>query len=86
VQSGQPPMAEAEELSDEQRTMETVMLGMRLATGLPAAAFDSAIVTELRGQGLVSEGEQLVLTERGRLLADAVIRALLAGPQTSEVA
>jgi putative oxygen-independent coproporphyrinogen III oxidase len=86
VQSGQPPMAEAEELSDEQRTMETVMLGMRLATGLPAAAFDSAIVTELRGQGLVSEGEQLVLTERGRLLADAVIRALLAGPQTSGVA
>ncbi len=86
VHSGQTPMAEAEELSDEQRTMETVMLGMRLATGLPAAAFDSAIVTELRDQDLVSEGEQLVLTERGRLLADAVIRALLAGPQTSGVA
>jgi len=79
VWSGDSPAAESETLTDEQRLTEAVMLGMRLRTGLPNAAFDAAIVQALRVQGLIDAGERLVLTRKGRLLADAVIRALLSG-------
>jgi oxygen-independent coproporphyrinogen-3 oxidase len=60
------------------------MLAVRLAEGLDAADLDSAGRAEL--PGLVARGlleataaarERVVLTRDGRLLADAVVRALL---------
>lgn len=81
--SGRPPEDGRETLTDEQRHVERIMLGLRLADGLPveavsASAFDRA--REQAADGLLDlcaldEG-RLVLTARGRLLADAVIRAL----------
>ena len=68
----------------EQRHTERVMLGLRLAEGLPVDALDAASVPRaeqyaveglLDGQ-LLSAG-RLVLTDRGRLLADAVVRTLI---------
>ena len=79
VQSGTSPIHEAEELSDEQRLTEAVMLGMRLRTGLSSTAFDPATVADLRSTGLLDQGDRITLTRKGRLLADAVIRALLSG-------
>lgn len=77
VRSGRAAADETEELTGEQQFTEAVMLKMRLNTGLPRSACDDGIVRELITQGLICDAETVVLTRRGRLLADAVIRALL---------
>jgi coproporphyrinogen III oxidase-like Fe-S oxidoreductase len=54
---------------------------VRLRDGLPGSARDATgrrAVAELGERGLVElAAERLVLTDRGRLLADAVVRDLL---------
>ncbi|MFC4001390.1 radical SAM family heme chaperone HemW [Prauserella oleivorans] len=80
-----PPVAGHEVLSDDDRHLERVLLELRLAEGLPLAALDAAGVREAHAavaDGLLSadalaEG-RAVLTDRGRLLADAVVRRLVA--------
>ena len=61
--------------------MERVLLEVRLRDGLPREVLDpggEAAVPGLVGRGLVvEEGDRLVLTRPGRLLADAVVRDLL---------
>ncbi len=65
-------------VTPEQRHVERVMLGLRLAEGMPAAHLDAAIVADLVDDGLVRPaGDRVVLTYRGRLLADAVVRRLV---------
>lgn len=75
------PVADFERLDAHARHIENVLLGIRLRTGLPISALteterlraDAAVQT-----GLVTfSGERYVLTDRGRLLADAVVRDLL---------
>jgi oxygen-independent coproporphyrinogen-3 oxidase len=63
------------------RHLEDVMLGIRLRSGLAVAALTD---TELdRADRAVTDGtlvrcgQRLMLTDRGRLLADAVVRDLL---------
>ena len=84
VQAGDP-VAGREQVSDHDRHVELVMLGLRLAEGLPLAALGE--VEQQRVPGLVADGlldeealadRRVVLTLRGRLLADGVIRTLLA--------
>jgi putative oxygen-independent coproporphyrinogen III oxidase len=83
--------AQARELLDpQQRYAERVLLGVRLADGLPLAELDDpgrAAVAGLIGRGLLDGAAALgadggsrrvVLTRTGRLLADAVVRELLA--------
>ena len=79
------PVAGRESVSDRDRHVELVMLGLRLAEGLPLAALGD--VEQQRVPGLVADGlldeealadRRVVLTLRGRLLADGVIRDLLA--------
>ena len=69
-----------EVLDDEQRRTEQVMLAVRLAEGMPIS--HRHLADELAGEGLVEAGAlqsgRLVLTRQGRLLADSVIRRLLA--------
>lgn len=62
-----------------------MLLAVRLRDGLPAEALDAAGRAALPAQveaGLVEPGPldhgRIVLTLRGRLLADAVVRDLLA--------
>ena len=74
------PEEGSETLTDDDVRTEQVMLGIRLAEGIPVP--DTVAVTDLRDRGLVdraclAEG-RLVLTRDGRLMADAVARALLA--------
>jgi oxygen-independent coproporphyrinogen-3 oxidase len=58
------------------------MLRMRLRSGLPRPVLTGAENTRADtavADGLLhAEGDRLVLTDRGRLLADAVIRDVLA--------
>jgi oxygen-independent coproporphyrinogen-3 oxidase len=83
--SGTPPEAGKDEPDAAGRAVERVMLGIRLAEGLPTKQLPAggrAAVAGLIADGLVDGPSalrgRLVLTLRGRLLADAVTRALIA--------
>jgi putative oxygen-independent coproporphyrinogen III oxidase len=80
------PAQAREVLDDETRRVERVLLESRLATGLPCAVLEPrarAGLPALREEGLVrlepdaATAERLVLTRRGRLLADLVVQRLL---------
>jgi oxygen-independent coproporphyrinogen-3 oxidase len=64
----------------DQRT-ERILLEIRLVEGLPVSALEAsgrAQVARMVADGLVElAAERLVLTQRGRLLADAVVRDLV---------
>ena len=74
-------------LDDEQRYDERVLLGVRLVDGLPVGDLDPGrreAVAGLVADGLVDgtaalRDRRVVLTRRGRLLADTVVHRLLAG-------
>ena len=78
---GSSPAQAREVLEAYDRRVERVMLELRLATGLPLDVLTGSErfrVPALAASGLAIESsERLVLTLRGRLLADAVIRDLL---------
>jgi oxygen-independent coproporphyrinogen-3 oxidase len=77
VRAGELPIAGRETLDAGQRALERTLLGLRLREGLPVAGFDSGAVADLRADGLLrDEGDRIVLTLRGRRLADGVVRAL----------
>jgi oxygen-independent coproporphyrinogen-3 oxidase len=86
LNSGQSPAAGRELLTDEQRYDERVLLAVRLVDGLPVDDLLPAgrqAVAGLIADGLVDGGAAMreravVLTLRGRLLADTVVRRLLA--------
>ncbi|MDN5930734.1 MAG: radical SAM family heme chaperone HemW [Pseudonocardia sp.] len=71
-----------EELTDAERHTERVMLRLRLSSGLPLDLLDDAgraAAARASADGLLTElGDRVVLTRRGRLLADGVVHALLA--------
>ena len=81
VALGGLPAAGWEALTAEDRYLERVMLTIRLRTGLPLAELEPAaapVVEEIVADGLgVRERDHLVLTDRGRLLADALVRRLV---------
>ncbi|GAB3285424.1 radical SAM family heme chaperone HemW [Sinomonas notoginsengisoli] len=81
---GASPAAGRETLDGATRHVERVLLTIRLATGLATADLDPAGRAAVAGliadglvEGLAALRGRLVLTLRGRLLADAVVRRLL---------
>jgi oxygen-independent coproporphyrinogen-3 oxidase len=82
---GLSPEAGREVLTAAQRHTEQVMLRLRLAEGLPLAGLDRSerdAVARAAADGLLDPAAldtgRAVLTRRGRLLADAVVRDVLA--------
>ncbi len=80
--AGESPAAAREVLSDGDRATETVLLGIRLAEGLPVAALGAearAELVALENEGLIERSRpgRVVVTRRGRLLADALVRRLV---------
>jgi oxygen-independent coproporphyrinogen-3 oxidase len=81
--AGTSPAAGREVLGDDDRRVERVLLELRLSTGLPLDVLDpdgqaeakAAAADGLLDQTALDEGH-CVLTDRGRLLADAVVRRL----------
>ena len=81
---GGSPAADREVLTADQVQAEAVMLGVRLAEGMPVSAIpveSRTAAAALVGRGLL-DGEALLvgriqLTDSGRLLADGVVRELL---------
>ncbi|WP_040789598.1 radical SAM family heme chaperone HemW [Nocardia paucivorans] len=82
VARGGLPAAGWEALTDADRYLERVMLALRLRTGLPLGDLDAtgaAAAEQVVADGLATISEErLILTDRGRLLADGVVRRLLA--------
>jgi oxygen-independent coproporphyrinogen-3 oxidase len=76
------PVAGFEQLTAGQRHTEDVLLRIRLRQGLSPALLDDAererAAVAVEDGLLTTDGERLVLTDRGRLLADGVVRMLLA--------
>jgi oxygen-independent coproporphyrinogen-3 oxidase len=83
--AGESPEAGREELTTDERATERVMLRLRLASGLSLDLLDAAgraaaaqaVADGLLDPAALADG-RAVLTRRGRLLADAVVHALLA--------
>jgi oxygen-independent coproporphyrinogen-3 oxidase len=75
------PVAGFEELDAQSRHTEDVMLRIRLRQGLSLDLLDDAeqqrAAVAVDDGLLTRDGQRLVLTDRGRLLADAVVRMLL---------
>jgi putative oxygen-independent coproporphyrinogen III oxidase len=78
LSEGLSPGHAREILTDEDRRVEDIMLRVRLREGIPLARVDAAGARRALDDGLLdveAYGQgKLVLTLRGRLLADAVIR------------
>jgi oxygen-independent coproporphyrinogen-3 oxidase len=83
LDSGRSPAAAREVLGADARHTERVMLALRRREGLPTAELTVAArrcLPQLATWGLVdpvAATERVVLTQRGRLMADAVVRELL---------
>lgn len=78
---GNSPAQARELLDDETRRIERILLELRLRAGLPVEVLTThgrRVIPELSQQGLlVEEAGRIVLTLKGRLLADAVVRDLV---------
>jgi oxygen-independent coproporphyrinogen-3 oxidase len=85
VAAGSSPAAAREVLTDTQRHDEWVLLGTRLAAGIPVSGLQphgQAAVAGLVAEGLLDGSAAVTerkarLTRQGRLLADTVVRRLL---------
>jgi oxygen-independent coproporphyrinogen-3 oxidase len=82
--AGLSPAHARERLADDQRHDETVLLRSRLAEGLPTAVLTEGGRHQVAGliadglvEGRAAVGGRIVLTRRGRLLADTVVHRLL---------
>lgn len=79
--AGESPAHAREVLDEDTRRVERVLLELRLREGLDAAVLDDAGRRALAGlvaDGLVQDrADRVVLTLRGRLLADGVVHRLL---------
>jgi putative oxygen-independent coproporphyrinogen III oxidase len=84
LEAGRSPAAGRETLNERARLTERLMLGVRLREGLdvrdlprPSRAKLPQLVTWGLAEAAASRDGRLALTQRGRLLADAVVRDLL---------
>jgi coproporphyrinogen III oxidase-like Fe-S oxidoreductase len=85
LESARSPAAARETLDEQARFTERIMLGVRMRAGLSVAELPPAsqrLVPQLATWGLIEHADtapdRVVLTQRGRLMADAVVRELLA--------
>ncbi|GGB91747.1 radical SAM family heme chaperone HemW [Cellulomonas carbonis] len=81
--AGRTPAAGRELLGEDDTGLERVLLGVRLAEGLPVTALPpggrravAGLVADGLLDGRAAVAGRVVLTRRGRLLADAVVRDL----------
>lgn len=81
AESGRLPASFVETLSGDDRHTESVMLQLRLASGLPLTELGDAerlAARSFEDDGLLRQlDECLILTDAGRLLADRVVRDIL---------
>ena len=78
------PAHDHEFLTSAQREMERIMLGVRIRNGLPTDSLPSASAIRALEDGYLDadsyKSGRAVLTIKGRLMADAVVRSLIDDP------
>ncbi|WP_342318218.1 radical SAM family heme chaperone HemW [Corynebacterium mayonis] len=77
----QLPVAGREKISADERHFEAIMLGLRLREGIPLEWIRGAgreVVDKHAAAGLLSVGDRVAVTDRGRLLADGIVTDILA--------
>jgi oxygen-independent coproporphyrinogen-3 oxidase len=86
INAGVSPAVGRETLDDATRRTETVLLTSRVSDGLPISELDlpgrgaiAGLISDGLIDGRAALNGRVVLTLSGRLLADAVVRRLLAG-------
>jgi oxygen-independent coproporphyrinogen-3 oxidase len=82
LNSNREPIGFREQLSSEQKTMERLMMGIRLAEGVILAdvisAIDKANMKSLADDGLVDiDAGKLIITEKGLPVTDKIIAKLI---------
>ena len=78
LSKGELPIQEREVLTEADKHTERVMLGLRLKEGIPAEWVNAPMAVEKHVRaGLLTAGERLAVTDKGRLLADGIIADLL---------
>ena len=78
IEAGESPAQDGETLDEATRRLERVLLEVRLRDGLSLDLVDAERAADVvRRELAVIEGDRLVLTRAGRLLADAVVRELV---------
>ena len=75
--AGELPVAETEEITPEIRHFEEVMLGLRLREGVRRDSVKGDVDKHARA-GLITVGERIAVTDKGRLLVDGIVTDLLA--------
>jgi putative oxygen-independent coproporphyrinogen III oxidase len=76
--AGRSPAAAREVVDDAAQRMERVMLETRLSSGVPIDLVDADALTAAVSAGLLEiHGDHAILTLRGRLIADTVVRSLI---------
>ena len=76
---GESPVAESETLTEEQKRDEEVMLKIRLREGLLATPSTAPVLEKfVDSQHLTRDGQRYTLTLHGRLIADRIVREVLA--------
>jgi putative oxygen-independent coproporphyrinogen III oxidase len=71
VEAGESPWSGSEQLDDAERRVEGLQLAIRTRDGVPAADVEPDLLTDLDGL-IERRGDRVVLTERGRFLANEV--------------
>lgn len=82
IEGDADPLAGSERLDPEARALEALQLSLRTVAGVPAAALLPADREEL-GPLVRQEGDRLVLSPEGRLLANEVAVRLVVPPTTT---
>ncbi len=77
VEAGRVPTGGEELLGDDERRLERLILGLRLADGVPIHGVDARRAAEYVTQGLAKRrGGRFALTDRGMFLANEIVLAL----------
>ena len=72
--NGQLPVGDEETLTEDDRRLESLLLGLRSAVGIDAASADGDLLAPYVAEGLAQRrGDRIVLTDRGMLLANEVV-------------
>jgi oxygen-independent coproporphyrinogen-3 oxidase len=72
IEGGRSPESGSEELDEDGRRIEHLQLAIRTRSGVPAAEVPDGFVDQLEGLVELVEGDRIVLTTEGRLLANEV--------------
>lgn len=76
VRAGRLPLGGEERPDEDERRTERLLLGLRLAHGVPASWLPPQVAADLLARGLArSDGDRLMLTDPGMLLANDVVLA-----------